>query len=211
MTDPAHWSRHTYDDLASAYAAANPTIRRGLVPYADALLAHAGRGLVVDLGCGSGRDLRHLKTRGATVIGVDQSMGMLAQGRALVDAPMVQGDVRAIALRTGAVAGCWCVATLVHLAPDELAAALAELARVVAIGGMVVLGTQRGGSSELEPDPYTGRHLRLMTRHTPEAILDGLAAQGFHARLEHATVDELRNWVLVTAIRVGEELSTAYS
>ena len=98
-------------------------------------------------------------------------------------------------------AGCWCVATLLHLPPDDLAVALAELSRVVAVGGMLVLGTQRGRSSALELDPYTGRHLRLMTRHSPKAILDGLAAQRFQAQLEHTTVGELRNWVLVTAIR----------
>jgi hypothetical protein len=126
-------------------------------------------------------------------------------------APVIQGDLRAIPVRTGAVAGCWCVATLVHLPPAQLAAALAELARITAIGGMVVLGTQRGDSSGFEADPYTGQHLRRMTRHPPAAILEGLAAQGFRARLEEATMDELRNWVLVTAIRVGEELSTAYS
>ena len=192
---------HPYDDLAPAYAAANPTIRRGLVPYAGRLAAHAAGGLIVDVGCGSGRDVHHLQTLGATVIGIDQSMGMLAQSRRVVRAPLVQGDVRAIPLRTGTAAGCWCVATLLHLPAADLASALAELSRVVAVGGMLVLGTQCGRSSALELDPYTGRHLRLMTRHSPEAILSGLAAQGFQAQLEHTTVDELRNWVLVTAIR----------
>jgi hypothetical protein len=125
---------------------------------------------------------------------------MLAQSRVLVRAPLVQGDVRAVPIRTGTAAGCWCVATLLHLPPADLAAALAELARVIAIGGMLILGTQRGSSSELEPDPYTGRYMRLMTRHRPDAIVDGLIAQGFRVQVED-TVDELRKWVLVTAIR----------
>ncbi|NKE60685.1 class I SAM-dependent methyltransferase [Lentzea sp. PSKA42] len=207
--EPVPWSRHTYDGLAPAYAAANRTIRRGLVPYADRLLAHAGTGLVLELGCGSGRDLQHLESLGANVVGIDLSAGMLAESRRQVAAPLVQGDVRGIPLRAGAVAGCWCVATLLHLPPEQLRIAFAELARVIAVGGMLVLGTQRGSSSALELDPYTGQYMRLMTRHSPEAIVDGLTAHGFRTHLESSTVDDLRGWVLVTAIRHDVELRGA--
>src|SRR5215216_4921632 len=54
------WSRYTYDALAPAYAAANQAIRSGLRRYADRLLEHVGAGLVLEAGCGAGRDLRYL-------------------------------------------------------------------------------------------------------------------------------------------------------
>jgi len=195
------WSRYTYDALAPAYAAANQAIRSGLRRYADRLLEHVGAGLVLEAGCGAGRDLRYLDDRGATVIGMDLSAGMLAQCRKSVRAPVVQADIRRIPLRTGAVAGCWCVATVLHLPRKDLAVVFAELARVIAGGGMLVLGTQRGDTSAIEADPYTGRYLRLMSRYPPSTVVDGLTAQGFHVRLEDTSDTDLRGWVLVTALR----------
>lgn len=195
------WSRHTYDALAPAYAAANPVIRSGLRPYAQRLIEHVGEGLVLEAGCGAGRDIRFLEAAGARVVGVDQSAAMLARCRQSVRAPVIQADIRHIPLRDAAVAGCWCVATVVHLPPEDLATAFAELARVIAAGGMLVLGTQRGDTSVIEADPYTGRHLRLMSRFSPDTVVDGLTAHGFRVRVENDPDGDLRNWVLVTALR----------
>ena len=56
---------------------------------------------VLDLGCGYGAYVPHLKARGAEVIAVDLSMGMLAEARAK-GVPLVCADAQSLALRSGA-------------------------------------------------------------------------------------------------------------
>ena len=108
----------------------------------------------------------------------------------------------AAAVRLGVKFGAHVVvATVVHLPPEDLAIAFAELARVITAGGMLVLGTQRGNTSVTEADPYTGRYLRLMSRFSPDMVVEGLTAHGFRVHVENATDGDLRNWVLVTALR----------
>ena len=57
---------------------------------------------VLDLGCGYGAYVPHLKARGAEVIAVDLSMGMLAEARAK-GAPLVCADAQSLALVSGAL------------------------------------------------------------------------------------------------------------
>lgn len=67
--------------------------------YVDA--ARAATGPVLELGCGSGRVLAALLAAGIATIGIDRSLPMLQQARTRcgTDAPLLQMDLRALALR----------------------------------------------------------------------------------------------------------------
>ncbi|WP_246466253.1 class I SAM-dependent methyltransferase [Allocatelliglobosispora scoriae] len=126
-------------------------------------------GVVVDVGCGTGRALPAL--RGAagptgTVIGLDVTAEMLAtargQGRDR-DAHLVLGDARRLPLRAGSVDAVFAAGLITHL-PDA-AAGLAELARVTAGGGRLALFHPSGRAAlaarhgrALEPDEPLAEH-----------------------------------------------------
>jgi SAM-dependent methyltransferase len=98
-------------------------------------LLGAGDGLCLDLGCGSGHYFDVLASSGRTVIGLDRSAGQLriARGRGR---RIVQADAAALpfADRTfPAVAALW-ISTDV----DDFGAVLAEAARVLTPGGVLV-------------------------------------------------------------------------
>ena len=90
---------------------------------------------VVDLACGTGDLARELSSRGLVAIGADLSFGMLAA--APVPFPRVQTDGSAMPFPDGSVDGLTCGFALRNF--TDLAATLAETARIVRPGGRIAL------------------------------------------------------------------------
>jgi ubiquinone/menaquinone biosynthesis C-methylase UbiE len=94
--------------------------------------------IVVEIGCGTGRLADHLAGRGARVIGVDQSAGMLAVAAGRVAGRLVRADARYLPLPDGVADAAVTVATLEFA---DAATVLGELARITRPGGRVVAVT----------------------------------------------------------------------
>lgn len=129
--------REAYRLWAPAYESENAVTHLEQKLMARLGPSPAGRRLL-DAGCGTGRRLA--RSGAARATGVDLSPEMLAQGRrnrALADAELLEGDLRALPLPNGAFDVVWCRLAIGHLA--ELDAAYAELARVAAPGAAVIV------------------------------------------------------------------------
>ena len=98
--------------------------------------------VLVDVGCGPGDDARALAARvapGGRVIGIDASRSMIAEARsrsATGDVEFVVADAAALPLGDAEADGCRCERVLQHV--DDPAAAVAEMARIVRPGGVVL-------------------------------------------------------------------------
>lgn len=104
---------------------------------ADASLADllgAGRGICLDLCCGSGARAWLLRELGWTPAGIDISRGLLRY--AALRMPVVLGDAAALPLAAGSVPAVVCV--LAHTDMPDYAAALREAGRVLEPGGHFV-------------------------------------------------------------------------
>lgn len=91
--------------------------------------------VVVDLACGTGDFCRELAGRGLQPIGMDLSMGMLANAR--TDAPLAQADALDLPLPDASVDGVTCGFALRNLV--AIPPFLDEVARVVRPGGRIAL------------------------------------------------------------------------
>jgi SAM-dependent methyltransferase len=136
-----------------------------------------GAGLVCDMGCGPGHVGRYMADRGAEVVGLDLSPGMIAEARRRNPAiGYLAGDMRRLPVENGAWAAIVAFYAIVHLAPEGLPGAFGEFRRTLRPGGLVVLGstsatmsctTTNGGSgrsvstSSCTPPPASSRHSRL--------------------------------------------------
>ncbi|MER7366857.1 methyltransferase domain-containing protein [Nonomuraea wenchangensis] len=110
----------------------------------------AGAG-VVDVGCGAGRAVAELATRGARPVGVDVSAEMLAVARhRWPEGDFRLGDACALPLEDGSVAGYRADKVFHELA--EPARALAEARRVLAPGGRAVLAGQDWDTFVIDSD-----------------------------------------------------------
>jgi len=123
-----------YDGHADWYDAWNqPHVDRNSAEIVR--LLGPGHGLCLDLGCGGGSYLDALAATGRAVVGLDRSADQLRYAR-LRSATVVQGDGSALPFAggsIGAVAAIW-ISTDV----DDFTAVLAEAARVLIPGGLVV-------------------------------------------------------------------------
>jgi SAM-dependent methyltransferase len=99
---------------------------------------------VVDVGCGRGIYHPLFRKRGAMVIGVDRSIGMLLESRQ--DCLAVVGDAQALPLPDAMSDRVACNHVLYHV-PDQ-ALAMQELRRIVRRGGRVVMATNGAHNNE---------------------------------------------------------------
>ena len=120
----------------------------GTISDVDATVAAlsrlAGRGLVVELGVGTGRIALPLAADGATVIGIDASPDMLARLRAKPHADRVcvtVADMAELPLAAGRAGLVFAAFNTFFNLPDAAAQrrALTEVARVLAPGGRFVV------------------------------------------------------------------------
>ena len=172
--------RQAYSLWSSSYPprAHNPVMRaeeRAMLALVPAALHGQA---ILDAGCGSGRYLLHALGRGAAhAIGVDLSPQMLAQARAALppsagDATtLVQGSLAALPVADGCADLVLCGLVVGHV--DDLARALAELARATRVGGIVLcsdvhpIGDALGWVRDFRHDGrrYAVRHVRHLYSH----------------------------------------------
>jgi SAM-dependent methyltransferase len=92
---------------------------------------------VVDVGCGDGALVRALTARGASAVGVEVSEEAIS--RAYAHDPSgryLLGSAEALPLPDASADACVMMRSLHHVPPDAMAAALAELRRVLRDGGV---------------------------------------------------------------------------
>lgn len=100
-------------------------------------------GKVLDVGCGPGRDALLLKNKGLDVIGIDASEEMvrIATARGINS---VVGDFASLPFENATFGGVWAYTSLLHVPKSEVHAAIQEIKRVLAPGGIFGLGLIEG-------------------------------------------------------------------
>jgi SAM-dependent methyltransferase len=170
-----------------------------LEPAARVLVDHAAPATgerVVDVGCGTGSAALLAAERGARVIGIDPAPRLVEVARQLaaargLDAEFALGDAAALPLGDGE-ADAVLSAFGVIFAPDPAAAA-AELARVTAPGGRIVLSAWIPGGAVGEAVRIAGETVREALGapagpppfpwHEPEALAELFGPHGFAVTL----------------------------
>ncbi|RJP36839.1 MAG: class I SAM-dependent methyltransferase [Desulfobacteraceae bacterium] len=89
---------------------------------------------LIDIGCGSGRDLRWLKEKGFLVTGFDASAGMADLARRHARCPVIEGDLETFDFKTLVVDAVLMSGSLVHLPHNRLAPALANILKALRKG-----------------------------------------------------------------------------
>ena len=139
---------------------------------------------VLDIGCGPGTAVAEAVRRGASAVGLDPSSSMLwLTGRRTPSdrVTLLQGTVESIGLADCEVTVAWAAGSFHHW-PD-VARALAEVGRVLAPGGRLVI-------LEREAHGHGFHAAHAISRDRAERLVGELAAAGFvDASVEAPTVD----------------------
>ncbi len=182
----------SYDEVAGAYATHfsdeldHKPLDRALL---SVLVEEARGGVVADLGCGPGHVTAWLAQRGAPTVGVDLSPGMVAEAGRLHPALEFRvGDLCALPADDGEFASAAVLYAIIHLAPDELADAMAELRRVLSPGAPALVSFHVG-SEVLHRSEWWGHRVDLDFRFFPvEEVVAAAEGAGLatEARIERS-------------------------
>jgi SAM-dependent methyltransferase len=151
MTEPSFLrdTRAAYDAVAADYAErflteldGKPLGRAMLAAFAE-LVRAAGAGPVAEVGCGPGHVTAHLDALGISAFGIDLSPAMVALARsAHPGLRFEEGSMTALDLPDGGLGGVVAWYSIIHIPADHLPAVLAEVHRVLAPGGLLLLAFQ---------------------------------------------------------------------
>ncbi|MCZ7640413.1 MAG: methyltransferase domain-containing protein [Verrucomicrobia bacterium] len=149
---------------------------------------------VLDIGCGSGRDLHALLAAGYDAQGVDASEEMLReaagryphlQGRLQKDAlPALETVQDASADRKTGLDGLVCWAVLMHLPEEQLFDVVFNLRRVLKPGGRLLISTPRTGPAVDE----------ATRRDTDGRLFNGVTPENYHFLLAKVGFRLLNRW-----------------
>ena len=141
--------------------------------------ATAGRGGVVDVGCGPGHVAGFLAARGVDVCGIDISTEMVAIAHRRYRMPVVAGNMLALGLRSGTLAGITSFYSLIHVPRALVATVLTELRRVLRADGRLLLAVH-GGEGVVRRDSWYDHPVDMAATLFPldELLLD-IAGSGF--------------------------------
>jgi ubiquinone/menaquinone biosynthesis C-methylase UbiE len=194
-----------YDQIAEQFAGANANMPPDLIVAADQFLNLIKPGaLILDLGCGAGRDMAWFENQGATVVGSDLSAGMLAQARIRVRGKLVQSDMRRLPFQRGCFQGVWCCAALLHLSKTDTPRALAEAHRVLVPAGALFLSIQEGMGEGWERTARYGEPIeRFFARYRAEEMTALLVESGFEIHDHTADSAGSRHWLNFMATTPG--------
>jgi SAM-dependent methyltransferase len=201
VDEPAYLqtTRRAYDTVAADYAAllddelAEKPVQRAMLDLLAELVLADGGGSVGDLGCGPGRVTAYLGGRGLDAFGVDLSPGMVEVARATYpDLRFEVGALAALDLPDGSLAGAAVWYSLIHVPPADRPAVLAELHRVLAPGGHLLLAFQAGEDERVHREQAYGHAVELDSyRLSAKRVTEELARTGLgvHARMVRQPAD----------------------
>lgn len=158
-----------YDQRAASYAAASHDM--DLRPLYARFLPHVRPGgLILDAGCGSGRDALAFRQAGFRVEAFDASPQMARQAALLLgqEVPVLCFEDVAWQERFD---GIWACASLLHVAPADLPDVLRRLQRALRPGGVMFFNFKYGQGQRHSPD---GRRFTDMDEAGVRALLDAL-------------------------------------
>ena len=184
MSEDPSRTRESYDEIAATYTeriftelAGKPLDRHLLNRLAEDVRGH---GLVADLGCGPGHVARYLHDQGVRMLGIDLSPRMIDSARQRSpDIEFRGGDMRALDVPDGALAGIVAFYSLIHIGEPEMGATLRELRRVLAPGGLLLVAFHIGEET-VHRDELWGHTVSLDFRFLmPSPMVARLIEAGF--------------------------------
>lgn len=182
-------TRHTYDRMAADYSSmVNELVSDSWVGEFERSLLDNFLSLtrsmnphVLDIGCGNGKDTEYLRQRGASIVGIDYSRGMLEEAKKrLTEGIICQMDMRSLGFLDEAFDGVWANGCIYHVPKNSLFLVLREILRVLTPNGVLSFNFKIGIGEQLEEAPRSfQRGPRFYAYYKVDEIEKSLRRTGF--------------------------------
>ncbi|MBW1835410.1 MAG: methyltransferase domain-containing protein [Deltaproteobacteria bacterium] len=126
---------------------------------------------VLDVGCGSGRDLLWMKRRGFDVIGFERSPGLAELARENAGCEVMEGDFETTDFSVILADAIMLVGALIHIPHERFSKVFENITSAISKHGNVLLTVKEGKGSRMNPD---GRTFYLWQDEAARALFDTL-------------------------------------
>jgi SAM-dependent methyltransferase len=123
-----------------------------LTPLAQRLPAEA---FVLDVGCGSGRDLLWMKKHGFEVIGFERSPGLAELAREIAGCEIIEGDYETYDFSLIQVDAVFLVGVMVHVPRERFSNVFKNITSAIPDNGLVLTTLKEGSGDITYPDGRT--------------------------------------------------------
>ena len=110
---------------------------------------------VLDVGCGSGRDLLWMKKRGFEVIGFEQSPGLAELARDNAGCEVIEGNFEAYDFSSILVDAVMLIGALVHVPHERFSKVFKNITSAISDDGSVLITLKEGSGNLTAPDSRT--------------------------------------------------------
>ncbi len=197
-------TRNSYDNHAREFASFTTIFRGKMQKWIDYFADVLGKGaLMLDVGCGSGRDASYLTKKGLNVTGIDFSKELIKIAKNKEPkAKFFVMDFERIRFPKKAFNGVWAHASLLHVPKQRLLAVLQKIYAILKEGGLFFVSfrvgegecftTEKRGSAQLQ---------RFYAYYQPEEIHTLLKKAEFRDITDEFDTIETGEWVVFFARR----------
>jgi ubiquinone/menaquinone biosynthesis C-methylase UbiE len=107
---------------------------------------------VLDLGCGSGRDILFFTLKNIKAFGLDYSYNLSSLAHQHTNQPIVQADFLEIPFSNESYDMVWSIGSLLHLKKDQVSKPLFEIKRILKKNGYLMTSMKKGSGEEITKD-----------------------------------------------------------
>lgn len=183
-----------YDENAEKYY--NKTINAINTDNLDKFLESVPKdGVIVDLGCGSGRDTLYMKSLGYTdILPIDSSKGLINKAYEEKGLRILEADILTYRYALNYYSGIFANASLVHITKDEFIHLLPRLYRGLKYGGSMYISLKPIENGVVE-EVIDGRYFRYYDEKSLRNLFYSLDIRHFEMWRTPSTIDSSKEWI----------------
>jgi ubiquinone/menaquinone biosynthesis C-methylase UbiE len=129
---------------------------------------------ILDLGCGSGRDVAHFIHKKYKALGIDYSYNLLTLAKHKFDIPVIQAKITELPFREHSYDAAWAIASLLHFSKKDIGEALTEIRRVLRQKAILISSIKEGKG---ENSDSLGRYFSYYSSEEWKSILSSFGYQ----------------------------------
>jgi ubiquinone/menaquinone biosynthesis C-methylase UbiE len=175
----------TYDKIAAKYCekTRDPKFLEWEEGYVKKLISFTSKPdpIILNVGCGDGRDNMHIDKNGGKAIGIDLSERMLDEATKLYpEGDFRKMDMRVLLFDDSYFDGIWASGSIYHVTKSELKLVIKEFSRVLKDNGILAINFKLGEGEGMEANPKSyGGSPRYFAYYTKQEMKNILREFGF--------------------------------
>lgn len=155
--------------------------------------------VILDLGCGSGRDVQYFMDYNLDVTGVDASEKLIYEARKRVSGKFIVMDMTNLNFEDGIFDGIWAQDSISYITKKELEKVFEKLNLILKNEGMLFISVRKGEDEKLIRHENLGKEQIFTSFFNKDELEEMLKKNGFEILNSYTQKGEEYTWINIFA------------